>query len=207
MISPIDQNGFYALAPGKLGVLTIYFERMAPFPETNISWPEPFRIETLGPSDIDRYRALFKAVGGPWLWVSRLKISDEELVAILSHPKVSAFALSDGKEDLGFLEIDHREQDEEGAEIRYLGLVPPAMNKGLGPRLMAYAFNEARAKSVKRLWLHSCHIDAPGSAGFYQAQGFRATRSAIEILDDPRISGHLPHDFAPHVPLIEAHEA
>ena len=109
MISPIDRNGFYALAPGKLGVLTIYFERMAPFPETNISWPEPFRVEKLGPSDVDRYRALFKAVGGPWLWVSRLKISDEALIAILSHPKIDAFALTDGKEDIGFLELDHRD--------------------------------------------------------------------------------------------------
>ena len=207
MTAPFEQNGFYALAPGKLGVLTIYFERKAPFPETTLAWPDTLRIEKLGPSDSDRYRALFKAVGGPWLWISRLKISDEALIAILSHPKIDAFALTDGKEDIGFLELDHRAQDEVGAEIRYLGLVPHAMNKGLGPRLMAYAFNEARAKSVKRLWLHSCHIDAPGSAGFYQAQGFHATRSAIEILDDPRISGHLPRHFAPHVPLVETHEA
>lgn len=207
MTPPFDQNGFYSLATGKLGVLTIYFERKAPFPETTLAWPDTLRIEKLGPSDRDRYRALFKAVGGPWLWVSRLKISDEALIAILSHPKIDAFALTDGKEDIGLLELDHRDDEEDGAEIRYLGLVPHAMNKGLGPRLMAYAFNEARAKNVTRLWLHSCHIDAPGSAGFYQAQGFRATRSAIEILDDPRISGHLPRDIAPHVPLIGAHEA
>lgn len=207
MTSPFDQNGFYSLAPGKLGVLTIYFERKAPFPEKNLSWPKTLRIERLGPSDVNRYRVLFKSVGGPWLWVSRLKSSDQELVTILSHPQIDAFALTDGKEDLGFLELDYRDDEEGGAEIRYLGLVPHAMKKGLGPHLMAYAFNEARAKNVTRLWLHSCHIDAPGSAGFYQAQGFRATRSAIEILDDPRISGHLPRDIAPHVPLIGAHEA
>ena len=207
MTPPFDQNGFYALAPGKLGVLTIYFERKAPFPDIKRAWPETLRIEKMGPLDVSRYRVLFKSVGGPWLWVSRLKSSDDELVTILSHPQIDAFALTDGKEDLGFLELDYRDDEEGGAEIRYLGLVPHAMKKGLGPNLMAYAFNEARAKGVTRLWLHSCHIDAPGSAGFYQAQGFRATRSAIEILDDPRISGHLPRDFAPHVPLIEAHEA
>ncbi|MEN9755594.1 MAG: hypothetical protein RLZ07_1976 [Pseudomonadota bacterium] len=203
MAEPFKDNGFYALAPGKLGVLTIYFERTAPFPEINTPLPEGLRFEKLGASDLARYRALFKAVGGPWLWVSRLKISDAELVTILSHPDVAAFALTDGHEDLGFLELDHREQDEAGLEIRYLGLVPHAMNKRLGPSLMAYAFDYARAKAITRLWLHSCHIDAPGSAGFYLAQGFKATRSAIEILDDPRVSGDLPRDSAPHVPLVE----
>ena len=206
MATLFDQNGFYALAPGKLGVLTIYFEQQAPFSEADFSWPEALHIEKLGPSDCTRYRALFKAVGGPWLWVSRLKSPDAELFEILSHPKIDAFALTNGQEDMGFLELDHREQDEPGSEIRYFGLVPRAMHRGLGARLMAYAFREARRKNVTRLWLHSCHIDAPGSAGFYQAQGFRPTRSAIEILDDPRISGHLPKHFAPHVPFIETHE-
>ena len=203
MAEPLKDNGFYALAPGKLGVFTIYFERTAPFPESTTSLPDGLRFEKLGGSDLARYRALFKAVGGPWLWVSRLRISDDELVSILSHTDVAAFALTDGREDLGFLELDHREQDEAGLEIRYLGLVPHAMNKRLGPSLMAYAFDYARANAITRLWLHSCHIDAPGSAGFYRAQGFRATRSAIEILDDPRLSGDLPRDIAPHVPLVE----
>lgn len=197
MTTLFNQNGFYTLAPGKLGVLTIYFERKAPFPENNPSWPATLLIEKLGPSDVARYRHLFKSVGGPWLWVSRLTSSEPELVTVLSHPKIDAFALTDGHEDIGILELDHRETDEEGTEIRYLGLVPHAMRKGLGRLMMAQAFKDARAKNVTRLWLHSCHIDAPGSAGFYQAHGFHATRSAIEILDDPRITGHLPRDYAP----------
>lgn len=207
MAEPFKDNGYYALAPGKLGVLTIYFERHAPFPETTAALPDGLRFEKLGAHDLHRYRALFKVVGGPWLWVSRLKISDDELVTILSHPDVAAFALTDGHVDFGFLELDHREQDEAGLEIRYLGLVPHAMKKGYGLALMAHAFSEARARQVTRLWLHSCHIDGPGSARFYQSQGFTPTRSAIEILDDPRLTGDLPRDTAPHVPLVECNNA
>lgn len=203
MAEPFKDNGYYALAPGKLGVLTIYFEHNAPFPQTTAAFPDGLRFEKLGAMDLHRYRALFKAVGGPWLWVSRLKISDDELVTILSHHDVAAFALTNGLEDLGFLELDHREQDEAGLEIRYLGLVPHAMKKGYGPALMAHAFAVARARQVTRLWLHSCHIDGPSSANFYRAQGFTPIRSAIEILDDPRLTGDLPRDTAPHVPLVE----
>ena len=50
--------------------------------------------------------------------------------------------------------------------------------------------------------MHTCTLDDPRALGFYIAQGFAATGREIELLDDPRLTGLIPRDCAPHVPLI-----
>ena len=42
----------------------------------------------------DDYRALFRKIGAPWLWFSRLEMPDEELDAIIGDPKVELFEIA-----------------------------------------------------------------------------------------------------------------
>ena len=44
----------------------------------------------------ERYRALFRLVGSPWLWFSRLTLDEDELEAIIQHQQVELFAVQDG---------------------------------------------------------------------------------------------------------------
>jgi len=195
------QNGIYPLPAGKLATHTVYFERAAPFQASAALLPPALRLERMDATMVERYRALFQAVGRPWLWISRLTMSAPELAALLANELIEAYALSDGTLDIGFLELDRREPP--GIEIRYLGLIPLHMNKGWGSVLMGHAFTRAHTLAAPKLWLHSCSFDGPTAFAFYQHHGFKATRHAVEIMDDPRIGGHYPRETAPHIPCIE----
>ena len=57
-------------------------------------------------------------------------------------------------------------------------------------------------EGVERMWVHTCTLDAPGALGFYRKSGFAPYQRQIETFADPRLSGHLPMDAAPQIPVI-----
>ena len=194
------ENGYYPLAPGKLAALTIYYERLAPFGENRALWPEgttPFRLRR---NDIALYRTLFQTIGDKWLWVSRLEITDDELGTILDDPDTEAFAIQQNGAFIGLLEVDFREKG--SAEIVYVGLIDGATGAGTGRAMIEFSFARASARGIDRVWLHTCHFDSTQAPRFYEKCGFKAYQLAVEIMDDPRWSGKLRADAAPHVPLV-----
>lgn len=149
---------------------------------------------------LDWYRDLYRAIGGEWLWTSRLRLSDEALAAILRHPDVAVFSAEDERGTIGIVELDFRIAGE--AEIVFFGLLRQATGQGLGGAMMTAALDEAWRPGVSRVWLHTCTLDHPAAVKFYQRQGFRPYRRAIEIFPDPRLAGIHPKDAAPHAPVL-----
>jgi GNAT superfamily N-acetyltransferase len=151
----------------------------------------------------EKYRALFRRVGAPWLWFSRLVMDEQALVRIIHDPDVAIFAVIDpvGVE-VGMLELDFREQGE--CELSYFGLVPELAGQGHGRWLMAEALARAWIKGIERVWVHTCTLDHPSALGFYRASGFIAIARTIETFADPRVLGVLPPDAAPQIPLLAA---
>ncbi len=196
-----SRNGYYPLIKGKIATLVFYFEIYSPFPTFSKNLPAGLTISQIGRNEIGRYRDVFRAIGAPWLWISRLRSNDEELESILCHPKIEAYIVSDGKRDAAFLEIDF--QQPESLELRYLGVLDGYFNRGIGSALMSFVFDRAAAKDVNQIWLHTCHFDSPSAGAFYQRFGFRAEKAAIEVMDDPRLTGDLPLQTAPHIPLLK----
>src|SRR5437899_7774931 len=90
------------------------------------------RIEVPQP---EHYRELFRLIGAPWLWFSRLILDDPHLAAIIQHPKVQLDSVLDetGRE-VGMLELDFREPGE--CELAFIGLVPELSGKGHGRSLL-----------------------------------------------------------------------
>lgn len=157
-----------------------------------VPWPAP---------KPDTYRALFKRVGAPWLWFSRLAMSDDTLVSIIHDPGVQIFAALDPQGiEVGMLELDFRTAGE--AEISYFALVPELAGQGHGRWLMAQAMARVWRSGVERVWVHTCTLDHPSALGFYRAQGFQAIRRTIETFPDPRAIGLLPADAAPRIPYL-----
>lgn len=155
-------------------------------------WPRPAP---------DCYRALFRRVGAPWLWYSRLAMDDARLLEIIHDAGVSVRAAVDQRgEEVGMLELDHRREGE--CELSYVALVPELTGQGHGRWLMAQALARAWRPGVERVWVHTCTLDHPSALGFYRAQGFRAIARTIETFPDPRVLGLLPVDAAPQVPLL-----
>jgi GNAT superfamily N-acetyltransferase len=153
------------------------------------------------------FRELFRRVGQDWLWYSRLIMADEKLRYILDDTDVDLYRLSENDQVLGLLELDFRDPGQ--CELSFFGLVREAIGKGAGrflvDRAIALAWNRgADKKPIERMWVHTCTFDHPSALGFYQKAGFTPYAFMVEVADDPRHSGHLPRDAAPHVPLIGA---
>lgn len=192
---------FTPVPKGQLATIVTHLEmrfRPKPGPLT----PVPLRLKRWREPSADKYRLLYRRVGEPWLWFSRLVMDDNALCAIIHDPAVEIFAVVDPKGiELGLLELDFRQNA--ACEIAFLGLVPTLTGKGMGGWLMAQALALAWRAGVERVWLHSCTLDHPRALGFYLAQGFVPTGREIETMDDPRLTGLIRRDAAAHVPLID----
>ncbi len=163
--------------------------------------PSRFRLQRWRTPDPDRYRALFRRVGAPWLWYSRLAMPDVALTAIVHDPGVEVYAAVDPAGiEIGMLELDLRQPG--ACELSYLGLVPELAGQGHGRWLMAEALARAWRPGVARVWVHTCTLDHPHALGFYRAQGFVPMRRTLETFPDPRVTGLLPAACAPHVPML-----
>ena len=163
--------------------------------------PAPFRLVRWAEPAPARYRALFTRIGAPWLWFSRLVMTDDALTAIVHDPAVHVFAAVDQAGiEVGMLELDFRRAGE--CELSYVGLIPELAGKGHGRWLMAEALARAWAKGISRVWVHTCTLDHPAALGFYRRHGFVAIGRTVETFADPRVLGILPPGTAPQIPLL-----
>jgi GNAT superfamily N-acetyltransferase len=163
--------------------------------------PSPLRLVRWDRPSPDRYRGLFRRVGEPWLWFSRLAMDDARLLSIVHDPDVSVFAAVDGRGDeVGMVELDHRPARQ--CEIGYFALIPEKTGVGHGRWLMAQALDRAWGRLIDGVRVNTCTLDHPRALGFYRAQGFVAVSRTVETFPDPRAIGLLPAHAAPHVPYL-----
>ncbi len=161
---------FLPVAPGEIATVVTHLEMRAR-PGPRPVQPVPLRLKRWKAPGIDKYRALYRRVGEPWLWFSRLAMADEALEAILTDPAVEIFAVLDPKGiEIGLLELDFREAAD--CEIAFFGLIPQLTGQGFGTWLMGQALGLAWRGGVERVWVHTCTLDDPRALGFYIAQGF-----------------------------------
>jgi GNAT superfamily N-acetyltransferase len=194
-------DGYVDLPAGKLANVVTCLE-MFDRPVARAQPPGPIgaltRVER---PDLGWYRRLFRRVGEPYLWFSRLTLSDEQLTRVVNDPLVEVYAVEADGDEIGFVELDFRIDGE--CEIVFLGIVESALGRGLGRWLMDLVLERAwGAHPIRRLWLHTCSFDHAGALPFYVRSGFRPYKRQIEICDDPRLRGLLPRTAAPHVPLL-----
>ena len=195
-----------AVPAGQIATIVTCLEMTAPPPPT-APVKSALKLERwTAPFDLARYRALFRAIGQPWLWRGRLVLDDEALAATLSAPglEVHVATRRDGTPQ-GLLELDFSGPSE--CELAYVGLVPELTGRGHGAWLMGHALKRAWTEQharppITRVWVHTCDLDHPGALGFYQRHGFRPYERLVEIYEDPRSSGLYPADTAPTVPLL-----
>ena len=193
------QDGYTDLPPGKLANVVTYLEMRTP-PPAAAATPAEFAIRLVKQPDLDWYRALYRRIGEPWLWFSRLRMPDDELRALLDDPEIDVFALSYRGEDHGLLEFDRRRMPD--IEIAFFGVTPEMIGKGAGRALLLHCLPLAWEHKPQRIWLHTCTSDHPSALGFYRRFGFVPYKRAVEIEDDPRVTGEMPRSAAPHVPIV-----
>ena len=187
------------VADGELAAVVTYLEMLSPrehaVPATLLVLK---RVEVPQP---EHYKRLFRQVGAPWLWFSRLTLDDAHLAAIIQHPMVELDAVLDetGRE-VGMLELDFREPGE--CELSFVGLLPDLSGQGHGRWLLAEAVRRAWREGVDRVHVHTCSLDHPAALPAYRRAGFTPFKRAVERFPDPRLLGILPKDCAPQIPLL-----
>ena len=181
---------------GHVGAVVTFLEMTARPPLRPLP-ASPLRLERWKTPDPAKYRTLFRRVGAPWLWYSRLLMDDARLLAEMAE--VHAVSDRHGIE-VGILELDFRTSGE--CLIRFLGLVPELAGKGHGTWLFAQAMALAWRPGVARVHVNTCSLDHPAALPSYLKAGFKAYRRAFESFPDPRLAGVLPPDTAPRIPAI-----
>ena len=189
------------VAKGEIAAIVTSLE-MTSRPPLRAMPTSELRLEPWQAPSPEKYRMLYRRVGQPWLWFSRLELCDEALTAIVHNPKVRIWAVADRHGiEIGILELDFRATAQ--CEIAFFGLVPELAGKGHGKWLMTMALQAGWGEpGVERMWVHTCTLDAPGALAFYIKSGFTPYQRQIEIFPDPRLCGLIPRDAAPQIPLI-----
>jgi GNAT superfamily N-acetyltransferase len=189
-------DGLIELPAGHVGAVVTFLEMnarpaIAPVPQS------PLSMERWNEVDPERYRALFRRVGSRWLWFSRLAMSDKDLLARAGE--VHEVRDSEGR-SAGMIELDFRSAGE--CRIVFLGLVPEYAGQGHGRWLFAQTMARAWLPGIEQVNVHTCSLDHPAALPSYLRAGFVARSRAFESFPDPRLTGLLPRDAAPQLPLV-----
>lgn len=197
----LNVNGETDIPNGKISNVVTFLEMHAP-PEAEEISRSDLHLDRIEHPDIDWYRDIYRAIGEDLMWFSRIIVTDDTLREILTDPKVEVFALRKDDQDAGLLELDLRQFPD--IEIAFFGLLPDMVGGGAGRWLMSRTLELAWAHNPKRVWLHTCSFDHPSALSFYIRSGFIPYKRAVEVVDDPRLTGDLPRTAAPQIPIIAA---
>ena len=190
-----------AVPAGKLYTVVTHLAMETP-PSTLVPPPPPapgVTLERRRAVAVGDYLRLYRAIGDDWLWWSRLTWDEAELAIQLASDETEIHVAAADGEEIGLIELNL--QPAPDIEIRYFGIIPSRIGAGLGSWLLAHALAAAWRHRPQRVILNTCTLDHPGALAFYQRHGFAITRSEVDIVDDPRLTGLLPRDTAPHIPL------
>ncbi len=147
-----------------------------PYPAPEFSF-ETNIVRTVKPT-VAFYQFLYNQVGQGLSWYNRLLMFEDELLKIIHHPQVEIYVLWVAGVPAGFLELDFRQSEE--VEIVYFGIMPEFRGRGLGPRFLQWAVNQAWASRPRRVWLHTCELDDKAAMPMYLKAGFEKYDEKME---------------------------
>ena len=187
------------LPPNELAAVVTYLAMSEP-PVPSSPPSSALALERWAQPDLDAYRALFRRVGAPWLWFSRLVMSDAALAGVVHDAWVEVYAVNDHAAAVGLLELDFRQPG--AAALAYVGLIPTLIGRGHGRWLLSRAVELAWRPGVRAVTVHTCTLDHPAALPAYRRAGFLPVRRAVETFPDPRALGVLSAADAPQVALL-----
>ncbi|RYC31761.1 GNAT family N-acetyltransferase [Lichenibacterium minor] len=191
-----------AIPPGHIAETVTSLEMFAcPEPARHApTLPPGCRIERVVRPTVAFYRFLYDTVGEPWMWGGRRRWTDAALAEWIQDDRTEIWLLGVDGQPGGFAELDRRADDD--VELSYFGLLPDFVGRRLGPLLLRTAVHRAWAGLPRRFWVHTCDLDHPAALGLYRREGFVPFRTHVEIVPDPRATGHIPPHVQPHRPIL-----
>jgi GNAT superfamily N-acetyltransferase len=142
------------------------------------------------------YRYLYREVGGGWLWVERMELSDDALAERVLRPGIEIFVLYANGAPAGYFELDFA--DTKSTRLAYFGLMPEWTGMRIGPWLLGSAIGEAFSRGAEEIQVNTCTLDHPAALPLYQRLGFRPVRREDRRLIIPK-SVAIPGHIAPRI--------
>ncbi|HEY4345540.1 MAG TPA: GNAT family N-acetyltransferase [Parvibaculum sp.] len=152
--------------------------RLAPAPKPD----GKFALIRADKPPIHFYRYLYDTIGAPYAWVSRKKLSDADLTAIIHDDEVEIYVLWLNGAPAGFTEIDFRQMPD--ADLCFLGVMPEHIGTGLGRYLLCEAIRLAWSRGPERLTVQTCTLDHPNALRLYQRHGFSPYAQSEAVFEE-----------------------
>lgn len=151
-------------------VTVFYLEMLTPSQRTVPAPRDGLTVLHAQQPSVSYYRFLYDAVGKEYNWLSRRKLSDDELATILQNPLNEVHVLYVDGSPAGFAELDRRQANE--VELVQFGLVGDFIGQGLGTWFLQWTIDKVWSYKPRRFWLHTCTLDHPAALPIYKKAGF-----------------------------------
>ncbi len=157
-------------------VVTYYLEMRAPLHQSVATPRDGLTILHVRTPSVPYYRFLCNAVGKDYHWLSRRKLSDTALAAIIQDSRNELHVLHVDGSPAGFAELDRRQAEE--VELVQFGLMAEFTGQGLGKWFLQWTIDNVWSYQPRRFWLHTCTLDHPAALSLYQKAGFTQFKQA-----------------------------
>lgn len=152
----------------------VYYLEMLAAPDGDIApsaaLPVDMAVQYVRRPSIPYYRFLYQSVGGDYHWLSRRKMSDEQLAKVIHADSSEVHVLYIDGSPAGFAELDRSQPDE--VELVQFGLIGQYIGRGLGKCFLQWVIDRVWSYQPERFWLHTCSLDHPAALPNYQRAGF-----------------------------------
>ena len=154
-----------------LADVTVYYLEMFARPSLDVPPPRGgLTVRHMPAPSVSYYRSLYDAVGKEYKWLSRRKLTDDDLAAILDDPNNELHVLHVDGTPAGFAELDRRQTSE--VELTQFGLMSGFIGQGIGRWFLQWTIDKVWSIPPTRFWLHTCSLDHPAALPNYQKAGF-----------------------------------
>lgn len=175
--------------------VTTWYLQFEGTPPAQVTWPADVVLTEAEIPSPELSQFLFRTVGGPWRWFSRLSWNYQQWLDYLTQQQVRTWILAVKGTPAGYIELlKHADQS---VEIKFFGLLPQFIGQGLGASLANAAVMLAAQWNAGKIWLHTCSADHPSALKNYQHAGFviTQTETSVEALPELNDSRLLTQDF------------
>ncbi len=131
-------------------------------------------------TDAAAYRDLYREVGRDHLWVARTRWTVDDYGNRIADGQVHVWLARVDGEPVGFIEFE--EQEDGTIEIKFLGVSPRFMARGIGKYLLSFGIREAWKLQPEKLWLFTRNYDGEHALTNYIKRGFVVKKIRSELI-------------------------
>jgi GNAT superfamily N-acetyltransferase len=144
-------------------------DALRPAPST----PDGVRVSQAVSDAAAMARECYHLVGGPWHWTDRAQFDETAWQVMLDEEHGEVWVARDQKGIAGYFQLARHDTV---VEIRYFGLVPRCIGRGIGGWLLTRAAERAWSLDPARVRLNTCTLDGPAALPNYLKRGFAVVR-------------------------------